>query len=172
MPEVFVGLGSNAWPVRHLTLACEALQTLLAGAVFSSVYESSAVGQNEGKDEGKGEGRYLNMVAGGHSALAPAELQAALRDIEQRARRERGVSEVTLDLDLLLYGDEVIPALRLPRADVLEHAFVLGPLVELAPARLHPLTGLPLREHWAQSAGGQASLRGMGRLEALAVEPG
>ena len=164
MPEVFVGLGSNVRPVQHLALACEALRTLLAEPVFSDVYESTAVG--------KGEGRYLNMVAGGRSALAPTTLQAALRDIESRAQRLRGVPEVTLDLDLLLYGDEVIPALRLPRADVLEHAFVLGPLVELAPARLHPVSGRSLGEHWAQFTGSRADLRAIGRLEALAESPG
>ncbi len=164
MPEVFVGLGSNARPVLHLALACEALRALLAEAVFSGVYESSAVG--------RGEGRYLNMVAGGHSALAPASLQAALREIEHRAARMRGGAEVTLDLDLLLYGDEVNPALRLPRADVLEHAFVLGPLAEVAPGRRHPLTGRTLGEHWAQSADGPANVHVLGRLETLAVDPG
>ncbi|MCC5869448.1 MAG: 2-amino-4-hydroxy-6-hydroxymethyldihydropteridine diphosphokinase [Gammaproteobacteria bacterium] len=164
MPEVFVGLGSNARPVQHLRLACDALRTLLAGPVFSNVYESRAVG--------KGEGRYLNMVAGGHTALAPASLQGKLRDIEDLAGRLRGDAAVTLDLDLLLYGDAVIPELRLPRDDVLEHAFVLGPLVELAPTHRHPVTGQPFRDHWAAFPGGAAGLRVLGRLEALALESG
>jgi 2-amino-4-hydroxy-6-hydroxymethyldihydropteridine diphosphokinase len=163
MPEVFVGLGSNARPVHHLRLACEALAGLIDHPVFSAVYAGAAVGGGE---------PYLNMVAGGASGLPPQALQAALKDIEARAGRTRGTGEVTLDLDLLLYGDRIDRPLRLPRRDVLEYAFVLGPLADIAPALRHPLTGRTVAEHWRelQAAGGADGLTPLGALATLEGE--
>lgn len=160
MPEVFIGLGSNARPVHHLRPACEALADLLQGARYSGVYRSAAVG---------GGADYLNMVVGGHCELSPEALQAALKRIEAAAGRVRGSGVVSLDLDLLLHGDRVDAALRLPRGDVLEHDFVLGPLVEIAPAHRHPLTGRSLAEHWRERRGadGASDLTLLGALERL-----
>ncbi|MBT6208442.1 MAG: 2-amino-4-hydroxy-6-hydroxymethyldihydropteridine diphosphokinase, partial [Woeseia sp.] len=55
-----------------------------------------------------------------------------------------------LDIDLLLYDDLIRhePPVRLPRDDVLAYAFVLGPLVEIAPDYVHPQTGKSLQSHW------------------------
>jgi 2-amino-4-hydroxy-6-hydroxymethyldihydropteridine diphosphokinase len=165
MAEVCVGLGSNARPVHHLQFACRELAALLTSLRCSEVYAGAAL---DGAT-----GRYLNMVVAGGSDLSAAALQAALRAIERRAGRRRGGTEVTLDLDLLLYDDVVDAQLRLPREDVLTRAFVLRPLAELAPRLRHPLTGRRLDEHWAEFAKTQpqAALEPLGALPALAAEP-
>ncbi len=69
-----------------------------------------------------------------------------------RQRGEEKFSSRPLDIDLLLYGNQVIdsPPLRIPRADILEYAFVLRPLAELAPELVHPLTGRKLADHWRE----------------------
>ncbi len=163
MAEVFIGLGSNTRPVHHLQLACRALDALLADTAASLVYASPAVG---------GGPPYLNMVVRGHTSLAPESLVDALKAIEQSAGRQRGRPEVTLDLDLLCFGDLVSPSLRLPRDDVLEHAFVLRPLAELAPERRHPVSGVSFAEHWREAAGHLGDLTPRGTLGTLTPEPG
>ena len=75
-------------------------------------------------------------------------------DIEDACGRVRGAEKFSprsLDIDLLLYDDQVIdsPPLRIPRSDILEYAFVLRPLAELAPGIKHPVTGRTLADHWA-----------------------
>ena len=55
-----------------------------------------------------------------------------------------------LDLDLLLYGSMVDPDRKLPRPDILRYAFVLGPLAELAPALVHPVTGQAFNGAWQE----------------------
>jgi 2-amino-4-hydroxy-6-hydroxymethyldihydropteridine diphosphokinase len=57
----------------------------------------------------------------------------------------------TLDVDLLLYGDQVIHdgAVRVPREDITHYSFVLGPLAEIAPGLRHPVTGQSLTDIWA-----------------------
>ncbi len=80
---------------------------------------------------------YVNAVARLDTTLPPLELLAALQAIEQRHGRERPYRNAprTLDLDLLLYGDRVIdpPTLTVPHPRMHERAFVLQPLMDLAP---------------------------------------
>lgn len=82
-------------------------------------------------------GDYINAVACIDTALGAHELLAALQAIELAHGRERPYRNAprTLDLDVLLYGDQVIdtPALRVPHPRMLERAFVLAPLLEIAP---------------------------------------
>jgi 2-amino-4-hydroxy-6-hydroxymethyldihydropteridine diphosphokinase len=69
------------------------------------------------------------------------------------AGRERGCEKYLsrrLDIDLLIYGQDSInePPVRVPRKDILEYAYVLKPLSDLAPDYRHPTTGKTFREHW------------------------
>jgi 2-amino-4-hydroxy-6-hydroxymethyldihydropteridine diphosphokinase len=88
---------------------------------------------------------YLNAVALVETALEPAELLAALHDLEARfGRRRTAVNESrVLDLDLIAYGRRVIstPELVLPHPRAAERLFVMGPLAEIAPDWRHPQTG-------------------------------
>jgi len=93
---------------------------------------------------------FLNAVAGGETALSPEALLRACLDTERALGRVRDVPRGprTIDLDLLLYGDEVrdTPGLTLPHPRMHERRFVLVPLVEIAPGARHPVLGLTAAE--------------------------
>lgn len=104
---------------------------------------------------------YLNAVAGLDTTLSPAALLALLHDIERVHGRDRPFHHAprTLDLDLLLHGDGVIrtPALCVPHPRLHLRAFVLAPLLEVAPALVHPELG-PLAP-WLARAADQGVMR-------------
>lgn len=89
---------------------------------------------------------YINAVAALETALAPLELLAALRVIEQRHGRRRDGTRWgprTLDLDILLHGELLLdtPELMLPHPGLHERAFVLYPLMDIAPELVIPGRG-------------------------------
>ena len=88
---------------------------------------------------------YVNAVACVDTALSAPALLAALHGIELAHGRERPYRNAprTLDLDILLYGDEQIdlPLLHVPHPRMLERAFVLVPLLEIAPGVMVPGRG-------------------------------
>ena len=159
--DVYIGLGSNIAPARHLRAACDQLARELGPLEHSSAYRSPPHGFS-GDD-------FLNSVARFSSRAAPAEIEAVLSRIEDRAGRsaDRGGSR-TLDLDLLLYGQRVAPAERLPRGDVLAYPFVLAPLAEIAPDVVHPVTGERFAAAWRRMAARQPRLTRIGPVETLA----
>ena len=130
--RIFVGIGANLGDaeatVQRAAVELDALArpSLVA---LSSLYRSAPVGAG-GPD-------YVNAVAELRSGLEPLQLLAALQTIEQAHGRARPFPNAprTLDLDLLFYGDRVQldDVLRLPHPRVAERAFVLAPLLELAP---------------------------------------
>jgi 2-amino-4-hydroxy-6-hydroxymethyldihydropteridine diphosphokinase len=100
---------------------------------------------------------FFNAVAALDTLLAPCELLAALQAIEQRFGRERPYRNAprTLDLDLLLHGDVQLdsPTLTLPHPRLHQRAFVLLPLLEIAPALDVP--GLGALAGWLAASAGQ-----------------
>lgn len=139
MAQVFVGIGSNIEPEKHLRLAVQALRQRYGRLGCSAVYASAPVGF-DGPE-------FLNMVVGLQTAEQPPEVAAALKALEQRhASLPRA-----LDLDFLLYDDLIIDTaeLQLPRDDIERFAFVLRPLAELAPGQRHPVNGRSFAELWA-----------------------
>jgi 2-amino-4-hydroxy-6-hydroxymethyldihydropteridine diphosphokinase len=148
MPRVFVSIGSNVEPERHVGKAMDLMRACFGAVTLSPIYRNKAVGF-EGDD-------FLNAVAGFETGLDVPELKTALDGIEVRCGRERGAARFaprTLDLDLLLYGQKVDEAARLPRKEILKYAFVLKPLADIAPAERHPLTGKTYGELWAEFGG-------------------
>ena len=95
---------------------------------------------------------FINAVAAVSTRLTAPDLLLALQQLEQRAGRERPYRNAprTLDLDLLLYGDARIdsPSLTVPHPRMMERAFVLLPLAELAPERV-PASALHAVQHQA-----------------------
>lgn len=146
---VYIAVGSNVEAERHIPAARSALVETYGPVKCSSFYRSAPLGF-EGPD-------FVNCVVRFRTVSAPEELTRHLKALEQRAGRRAAGANASreLDLDLVLYGDEVIERadLILPRPDVLEYAFVLRPLAELAPDLVHPLTGRTLRWHWAHFSG-------------------
>ena len=88
---------------------------------------------------------YLHGLAIVETALAPAEVMAALARIEREFGRERGERNAarTLDLDLIAHGRSVLegPGLILPHPRAAERLFVMGPLAQIAPDWRHPVLG-------------------------------
>jgi 2-amino-4-hydroxy-6-hydroxymethyldihydropteridine diphosphokinase len=144
---IYISLGSNVEPQRYLRAAVTALRAQFGEVTCSSVYRSAAVGFN-GDD-------FLNLVARAATNLPVSDVQQQLRRIEDANDRRRDVprfSPRTLDLDLLLYGDEIISAggVVLPRAEILTQAFVLKPLSDLAPDGLHPVVKRSYAQLWQE----------------------
>ncbi len=143
MTRAWISLGSNIEPEANLRAALELLEERFGPLVISPVYRSAAEGF-EGDD-------FLNLVVGIETGEPLREVRRALRAIEAARGRARGsekFSSRTLDLDLLTWGDRVDPALNLPRDEILEYAFVLRPLADVAADERHPLTGRSYGELW------------------------
>ena len=130
--SAYIGLGANLGEpestLREALLAMAALPDSVLAAT-SSFYRTAPI-DSSGPD-------YLNAVARLDTRLAPLVLLAELQRIEQAQGRERPYRNAprTLDLDLLLYGDECIstPALTVPHPRLQDRAFVVRPLEEIAP---------------------------------------
>lgn len=155
MPEVFVGMGSNVEPEAHLRRALTALEQRFGPLRRSTAYRNPAVGF-DGND-------FINLVVAFETAAAVTDVALALSDIENDSGRDRSAPKFaprSLDLDLLLYGDSVNPdgTPSLPREEILDRVFVLGPLAELAPDRVHPTEGRTYAELWADFPGDKTVL--------------
>ena len=134
---VYLGLGSNMGERQeNLTLALDYISQRLRIEKKSSVYDTEPVGDAK-------QSRFLNMVCRVTTSLAPATLLTVLKGIESKMGRLPGPpnSPRPIDIDILLYGDQVIETheLKIPHPRLAERAFVLVPLVEIAPDLVHPV---------------------------------
>ncbi|WP_038173853.1 MULTISPECIES: 2-amino-4-hydroxy-6-hydroxymethyldihydropteridine diphosphokinase [Vibrio] len=134
MSQVFIALGSNlSSPVAQAHAAIDALKQLPKSEFVraSSLYSSTPMGPQNQPD-------YINAVVEISTELTPLELLDCTQAIELeqgRVRKEERWGPRTLDLDILLYGNEVIDSERLtvPHYGMKEREFVLYPLAEIAP---------------------------------------
>ena len=143
--RVAISLGSNLGDRRaHLEYAIDALKLDLSDIAVSPFIETEPVGV------GPEHGVYLNAVVVGLTRLSPRDLLDRLLEIEEERGRMRPypMAPRTLDLDLILYGGEMINErdLRIPHPDFREREFVLRPLAEIAPDMIDPVTGKTIRE--------------------------
>ena len=141
--NAYIGLGANLGDAAAaLTLAVQALGSLPHTQLLrcSPVYKTAPLDTDNGREVMADGHDYLNAVAALSTRLAPLALLEQLQQIEQAAGRERPYRNAprTLDLDLLLYGDEHIDSHRLtvPHARMAQRAFVLVPLADVAPQRV------------------------------------
>lgn len=149
--KAYVGLGANLGdPQAALDDALRRIAALPGTTLLrrSSVYRTAPV-DAQGPD-------FFNAVAELDTGLEPLPLLQALHGIEQAHGRQRPYRNAprTLDLDLLLFGDRVLdtPELTLPHPRLQQRAFVLVPLLELAPDLVHPVLGA-LAQHRNATAG-------------------
>jgi 2-amino-4-hydroxy-6-hydroxymethyldihydropteridine diphosphokinase len=129
----FVGIGSNLDdPVRQVRDAFEELERLPQTRLVkkSSLYRSAPLGHAAQPD-------FINAVAQLETGLSAQRLLAEMQQVEERHGRKRSFPNAprTLDLDVLLYGNATLdlPALKIPHPRMHERAFVLKPLLEIAP---------------------------------------
>jgi 2-amino-4-hydroxy-6-hydroxymethyldihydropteridine diphosphokinase len=139
-------LGDRRWNIERALEALSADGEVSVSAV-SRLRETDPVG-------GPPQGRYLNGVARIRTRLGPRALLDAIHRVEASLGRVRSARNAAreVDLDILAWGDLVIsePELEIPHPRLLERAFVLEPLAEVAPGGVHPLTGRTFLEHWSE----------------------
>jgi 2-amino-4-hydroxy-6-hydroxymethyldihydropteridine diphosphokinase len=145
MTQVYVSVGSNIDREANVRSGIAALRRYYGELCLSSVYESRSVGF-EGDN-------FYNLVVGFQTDQEVDIVASSLRTIEAEHGRVRGgprFSPRTLDLDLLLYDDLVqhAPGLDIPRDEITHNAFVLWPLVEIAPKACHPVLHQTYAELW------------------------
>ena len=146
MSRAYLSLGSNIEPEANLRRAVQALRERFGDVRLSPVYRTKAVGF-DGPD-------FLNAIAVIDSDIHPFALNAWLhaQEIAQgRDRRDAAYSNRPLDIDIIYFGDLVLDGpgeFQLPRPE-LRHAFVLKPLVDVAPDFVDPIRGATMRQLWA-----------------------
>lgn len=145
----YVGLGSNVGDrLAMLRAAVRAIEedpdiTLDTTHGIASLYETSPVGKNLNQPD------FLNSVIRISTTLAPHQLLHRLLEIERELGRRRDEPEGSrcIDLDLLLFGEEIIdqPDLRVPHPRLHLRRFVLVPLCEIGPEAIHTRLGCTIR---------------------------
>jgi 2-amino-4-hydroxy-6-hydroxymethyldihydropteridine diphosphokinase len=136
----YVAVGANLGDRReNIRAAVDALRATQGVRILrsSSLIENPAVGGPADSPP------FLNAVAEIQTSLPPRQLLERLLEIERtlgRARREKWGPRV-IDLDLILFGDQIVaePELQVPHPLMHERRFVLEPLVQIAPDVMHPV---------------------------------
>lgn len=146
MTRVAIALGSNLGDRRGaLAFATDRLGRLMTGLAGSDYIETEPEGEGL-----HGQPLYLNAVVVGETSLTARELLDALLCIEHDFGRERPFRGAprTLDLDLILFGDEIVVerGLEVPHPRFRERFFVLGPLAEIAADMVDPVSKLRVGE--------------------------
>lgn len=140
MTQVYLSFGSNIDRKHNIASGLTAVANTLGDIVLSPVYESEAVGFNGAP--------FLNLVVQVNTNWPVGDLADFFHRIEAdhgRVRGEKKYASRTLDIDILIYGDVVgcVDGVQLPRDEIVEHAFVLKPLCDLAGDQCHPVLKQP-----------------------------
>lgn len=140
---VTVGIGSNIDPQRAIAAGLDRLAADFGPLTVSPAYRSAAIGFDGPP--------FINLVVRFPTRCSAAATATALRRIEYdhgRAPDAAKFSSRQLDLDLLLYGNLCCTdaGLELPRSDILDYAYTLWPLADIAGDELHPALGISYGE--------------------------
>jgi 2-amino-4-hydroxy-6-hydroxymethyldihydropteridine diphosphokinase len=142
--KIYLGLGSNMgdrW--ENIRRALYLLSQKIRISRVSPVYDTAPVGNTE-------QPRFLNLICEAQTALTPVELLVLVKGIEMEVGRKPGPPESPrpIDIDILFYGDQVVENSKLviPHIKLTERAFVLVPLVDIAPDLVHPVNGKKVKQ--------------------------
>jgi 2-amino-4-hydroxy-6-hydroxymethyldihydropteridine diphosphokinase len=163
MPPAYIALGANlpspaGPPAATLAAAVERLASFGRIAARSSLYSTAPVGVTD-------QPRFVNAVVALETNLAPRDLLRALLALEREFGRDRSTAipngPRTLDLDIILYGDQMLsePDLEIPHPRFAQRAFVLIPLHQVAPELRDPRSGRTIAQLLAALSPGPATLQ-------------
>ena len=145
MTRVFIALGSNINPEYNIREAVRRLASRCRLLAVSPVYETAPVGKTD-------QPNFLNAAALIETDLTAAELKTqVLQVIEQelgRVRTEDKNAPRTIDLDIAVFGDQVLDVgpRHIPDPEISKYPHIAVPLADLAPQQLHPETSRTLLE--------------------------
>ena len=145
MAQIFIGIGSSINRMENIRLGIRALEAEFGDIKVSRLYESEAVGFIGSN--------FYNLVVELHTDLNIENVISRLKRLEiKHGRPEKTVKFAprTLDLDLLLYDKKIDKKFNLPRAEILNNAFVLKPLSELSPKSKHPILEKTYQSLWKE----------------------
>ena len=142
--SVYLSLGSNLGERQmNLQRALDYISQRMRIEKKSSIYDTAP-------RENPNQGRFLNMTCQVTTSVPAQTLLFLLKGIENKMGRLPGPPSGPrlIDIDILLYGDQIIdvPDLKIPHPRMLERAFVLVPLAEIAPDAIHPVQKRTIKE--------------------------
>ena len=145
MTTLALSIGSNIDAESNIRAALDALDLEFENIRSSTTYESQAIGFDGDN--------FLNLVVLADTNKGLDDVTTFLKRLEDRLGRDRlqtRFSGRTVDVDILLYGNEsgMFCGIELPRPEVTENAYVLQPLAELLPDVVHPATGMSYLKLW------------------------
>ena len=133
MSSLHLNIGSNQDKRKNIRLALDSLEPHFTKITTSSLYESPS--------EGFIGGNFYDIGVNVETDKNINEVVNILHGIENSLGRDRNLPKFSsriIDLDLVLYDDDIDDKLNIPRRDILKYAFVLAPLAELNPNDIHP----------------------------------
>ncbi len=142
LQRIYIGAGTNQGDrLENLAFAAQMLQPTVKIRRVSPIYQTEPWGYTDQPD-------FLNLVFEAETTLPPMDLLAFLKSIERRMGRQENFryGPRIIDLDILLYGEQVLETetLTIPHLQLHNRLFVLKPLVDLIPEKVHPLLNKPL----------------------------
>ncbi|MEQ8315346.1 MAG: 2-amino-4-hydroxy-6-hydroxymethyldihydropteridine diphosphokinase [Gammaproteobacteria bacterium] len=147
MPLLTLSIGSNIEPGPNVRVVVKLLRRKFGNLECSPVYESKTVGFDGDN--------FLNLVVATETDEPLAEISSYLKSLEDDMGRDRSKPRFSgriMDVDILTFGELAgeQAGIQLPRAEILENAFVLRPLADLLPEHQHPVVNKTYQQLWSE----------------------